>query len=917
MTQHSSAELDSTPSVPVEVPLLDRPLIADEENTVVSTGLGDSKHSHALASIKLSSTAQEIRDRLFAGPDAPNSEHSLRIGHFEVDERIGSGGMGAVFRAVDLELSRYVALKVLHPQTAADPALVSRFRNEARACAQLNHDNVARVFFAGDHDGVHYIAYEYADGFTIKQLIDQKGRLTPEETVNYAIQATLALNHINACGVVHRDIKPSNIILTQAGRIKVVDLGLARRDTTDSIGDLTVAGTTLGTFDYIAPEQARDPRTADTRSDIYSLGCTVYHMLTGQPPYPEGTALQKLLDHQGKAPPDARAIAPDVPVAVSAVVQKMMNTDADARYQDPGQLLADLISIASHMGLRSVPAEGIVWRRIPIRRTREVASTVLVATTILAICVTALIMHFSPSGLDKSDAETERILNAMLPVDAAVVTSNGSSSGNSGESNGVVDVTQEMAANGPENTSTAQIADVVPVPPDNAQATLTPPVTNAGKTDDTPVLKTQQIGNGLFRVESVGGNAKTFSSLALAWGQASPGDEIILDFDGRLDTPTRCLQSLYGEPKILTIRAAEGKSPVLEFRGDDLKASGAANDPGRLVQLTNNLNLKIVGVHLVVKVMPEVSTAEWSLFEFDGANRIELSDCTIEVNNPANIRTSIFRLPDSKAGNFDKDQCSISIENCAVRGGCDLVRIAGQAMGQLSAEHSFFALDGSLVDNVGSNAMVLQGDFTADIRHTTSICSRPSFRMADSDSLDGDTPERTVPQLSVFSRSCVFASLKPNGVLVKSEGNFYLDELQELFRWHGTHDFYHQMGVYWRLESGAFDRMTTELSFDDWQDHWSRITGTQEDDPEEFETIVWESPEPLSGLMPTDLASVSPADFRLNRAKFKFSIDSNFLHHLSKDGSMPGVDTSILPEFPDSATVVIKPPVTKSVAVDE
>ena len=415
MTQHSSAELDPISSVPAELPLLERPLVADEENTVVSINLDNSQST--LPSVQLTSSAQEIRDRLFSGPDVIHSERGLRLGHFEVDEKIGAGGMGAVFRAVDLELSRHVALKVLHPQVAADPSLVSRFRNEARACAQLNHDNVARVYFTGDQDGVHYIAYEYADGLTIKQMIDQKGRLTPEETVNYAIQATLALNHIKACGVVHRDIKPSNIILTLAGRLKIVDLGLARRDTTDSIGDLTVAGTTLGTFDYIAPEQARDPRTADTRSDIYSLGCTVYHMLTGHPPYPEGTALQKLLDHQGKSPPDARVVAPEVPEAVAAVVQKMMNTDPEARYQDPGQLLADLIAIASQMGLRSVPAEGIVWRRIPARRTREIASTAFVSSTVIAICVAALVMHFAPSGFDKTEAETQRILNAMLPAE--------------------------------------------------------------------------------------------------------------------------------------------------------------------------------------------------------------------------------------------------------------------------------------------------------------------------------------------------------------------------------------------------------------------------------------------------------------------------------------------------------------------
>jgi nitrate/nitrite transport system substrate-binding protein len=256
--------------------------------------------------------------------------------------------MGAVFRALDLELARDVALKILHPGPSLDSSLVARFRNEARACAQLNHDNIARVFYAGSQDGLYFIAYEFASGRTIRDLIVERGHLTIAEAVNYAIQVTLALNHIAAAGVVHRDIKPSNIMLTDAGRVKVVDLGLARRDTEDSIGEITVAGTTLGTFDYIAPEQARDPRNADVRSDIYSLGCTMYHMLTGQPPYPEGTALQKLLDHQGKTPPDPRSMNQKVPEGLAAIMRKMMANNPDQRYLAAGLLLNDLMRMGHY-----------------------------------------------------------------------------------------------------------------------------------------------------------------------------------------------------------------------------------------------------------------------------------------------------------------------------------------------------------------------------------------------------------------------------------------------------------------------------------------------------------------------------------------------------------------------------------------
>ncbi len=205
-----------------------------------------------------------------------------------------------MFRALDTRLNRVVALKVLPPALSRDPLIVQRFKNEAQAAAQLDHENVARVFFIGEDRGLHYIAFEFINGTNVRDLISDQSRLPVCDALNFVLQIASALVHTSAQGVVHRDIKPSNIIITPFGRAKLVDLGLARKENKDEqAADLTVAGTTLGTFDYISPEQARDPRSADVRSDIYSLGCTLYHMLTGEPPYPDGTVLQKLLQHQG------------------------------------------------------------------------------------------------------------------------------------------------------------------------------------------------------------------------------------------------------------------------------------------------------------------------------------------------------------------------------------------------------------------------------------------------------------------------------------------------------------------------------------------------------------------------------------------------------------------------------------------
>src|SRR5579863_10751886 len=289
-------------------------------------------------------------------------QSGVQLGHFAIIERIRTGGMGAVFRALDTRLNRVVALKVLPPALSRDPLIVQRFKNEGQAAAQLDHENVARVYYIGEEYGLHYIAFEFINGTNIRELIADQTRLPVGDALNFALQVASALVHTSAQGVIHRDIKPSNIIITPLGRAKLVDLGLARKENKDEQAvDLTVAGTTLGTFDYISPEQARDPRSADVRSDIYSLGCTLYHMLTGEPPYPEGTVLQKLLQHQGDEAPDPSQKNRQVPENLSVVVRKMMAKDPRRRYQTAEQLVRDMMLVAGAIGLRSVSPEGLVW----------------------------------------------------------------------------------------------------------------------------------------------------------------------------------------------------------------------------------------------------------------------------------------------------------------------------------------------------------------------------------------------------------------------------------------------------------------------------------------------------------------------------------------------------------------------------
>jgi hypothetical protein len=273
-----------------------------------------------------------------------------RLAHFELIEPIGVGGMAAVIRAHDTQLDRSVALKILPPEMAGDAENVRRFHQEARSAAKLDHENIARVFFCGEDQKLHFIAFEFVEGENLRTLLERRGRLPVQEALHYVLQVASGLMHAAARGVVHRDIKPSNIIISPNGRAKLVDMGLARMEGPHAEEGLTQSGVTLGTFDYISPEQALEPREADVRSDIYSLGCTLYHMLTGQPPVPDGTAAKKLHHHQHVPPVDPRQLNPDIPDEVAAILGRMMAKDPKARYQHAEHLVQHLILAAQKTG---------------------------------------------------------------------------------------------------------------------------------------------------------------------------------------------------------------------------------------------------------------------------------------------------------------------------------------------------------------------------------------------------------------------------------------------------------------------------------------------------------------------------------------------------------------------------------------
>jgi serine/threonine-protein kinase len=275
-------------------------------------------------------------------PSAGLGEDLQRIGKYEISRRLGVGGMGAVYLAVDSDLKRTVALKVLPRDRASNPILVRRFKSEGQAAALLHHKNIVSVYEAGQADGYLFLALEYVEGVDLLEWVQKRGPIPIKRSVEIMRQAAAALQHAYERNIVHRDIKPSNLMISRDGTVKLTDMGLAR--SIDETLDTTITrdGTTVGTVDYMAPEQASNSKAADIRSDIYSLGCTWFHLLTGAPPYAQGSVTNKIAAHISGPIPDPRLLNPKIPEAVVAVIHRMMAKKKDQRYQTPAELIDDL-----------------------------------------------------------------------------------------------------------------------------------------------------------------------------------------------------------------------------------------------------------------------------------------------------------------------------------------------------------------------------------------------------------------------------------------------------------------------------------------------------------------------------------------------------------------------------------------------
>ena len=267
------------------------------------------------------------------------NDHPERFGPYRVEDRIGVGGMGVVYLALDEALQRHVALKTLLPALAADPEFVARFKREAQSAAALNHPNITQIYTIGQEGQVPFFAMELIRGRSLDAILKEKGAIPAAEAAGYILQAAKGLRHAAEKKLIHRDIKPSNLMLAEDGVVKITDFGLAKAARAET--QLTATGEILGSPGYISPEQASGV-VLDARSDIYSLGATFYHLVAGRLPFEAPTPVAMIVKHMSEPLRSPRAVNAAVPYPIASAIQKMMAKRPGERFQDYDALIREL-----------------------------------------------------------------------------------------------------------------------------------------------------------------------------------------------------------------------------------------------------------------------------------------------------------------------------------------------------------------------------------------------------------------------------------------------------------------------------------------------------------------------------------------------------------------------------------------------
>ena len=894
-SSHASAQLASTDFTPAPLP----PISPDDRTVISAGGAIEPSASQTL--------------RIEAGKILEGEQ----LGPLILKEYVGGGGMGAVFRALDTTLNRDVAVKLLSGGQAKDDETLRRFKNEAQSAARLDHDNIARVFYVGEDRGVHYIVFEFIEGVNIRELVEARGPLPVADAVSYTLQIAEALAHASQRDVIHRDIKPSNVLITPDGKAKLVDMGLARlQQVSHAENDLTVSGVTLGTFDYISPEQARDPRSADVRSDIYSLGCSLYYMLTGRPPFPEGTVLQKLLQHQADHPPDPREIRPDLPAETTDILSRMLAKNPDRRYQLPGELIQDLLVLAEQVGLPvNAPATLIPLGRPKASWGLERHLPWLVPLVALVVIVLVLDYLWSRASLD-DDSLVVSSSYAPTTAKAAPIapdgehgpsTNNRASTATPKRERPRGAVPRPANPRGPGSRVPSNVAAIPPgsprltapplsaalyaAPPSSAQlgpppGIILPVSANPGAPDSGAskgIVPPAERREGVLVVSDTEQGSDVFPSLAAACSQASSGDRVELRFNGRREeTPFELSNAK------LTITAGYGFQPIVVFKPAD-----PLRYPRSMLTLVGG-QISFVNVHLEFDV-GDATADRWTFIELRRVDLVRFEKCSLTVRNPkqpgdlpsaaffdvraaAGGETMTMGSSDDTLRSHYDEALSIELKDCVARGQATLIRTDPLQAVNLSWDNGLLATTGRLLISEGSaDVPRVSEQLQIQLRHVTADVRGGLVRLINRE----DAPYQLSTDIKSTDSILVLGN---DASLIDQVGVSSTRDLRSRVNWNGERNFYDGFDVFWKINSIGTGE-TEVMRFADWCTFW----GDNHEQWPTFGSLAWmrrpHVPSPVHLSTPESyVLAANPAQ--------------NPAHGGASDGSDAGLRLDRLPEMP-------------------
>ena len=348
------------------------------------------------------------------------------LGKYKLLDHLGSGGMSSVYLAEHVLMQRRVAIKVLPHNRVGDSSYLARFHFEGQAAAALDHRNIVRAYDLDNEGRIHYLVMEYIEGRDLQAIVEQDGPLEYHAAANVVAQAAAGLEHAHQRGLVHRDIKPANLLVDLKGTVKILDMGLAKftpetRPTPDFSHDDQI----LGTADYLAPEQAANPRSVDHRADMYALGCTLYFLLSGHPPFAAGTSMERMAAHQQQVPPSLLLDRPDAPPELVAICRRMMEKSPDGRYQSAGEVKRALGAwLEGEAALGQVTVATLMISAEPASAARSHAKSKANLVSGSAPDLNPLPPDFpqGSSSLQDTDSNLNRAATVKIPIELARLT---------------------------------------------------------------------------------------------------------------------------------------------------------------------------------------------------------------------------------------------------------------------------------------------------------------------------------------------------------------------------------------------------------------------------------------------------------------------------------------------------------------